>query len=145
METDNRARMTKVLNSSQFISDHIWKTDLDWLIPPTDRIIILQFLAGSSINATGSTTQAPFHHPAAQIRAYLAAEDNWWPCSPEFINYALALLVFAVRYPAVFWNTNKGFSFLFSLQLLANSIQVSTAITVSFSGVTMTLRLAKLK
>jgi hypothetical protein len=33
-------------------SDHIWKTDLDWLIPPTDRIVILQFLSGGSINAT---------------------------------------------------------------------------------------------
>jgi hypothetical protein len=97
---------------------------LDWLIPPTDRIVILQFLTGGSINSSGSTTQAPFHHPAAQIRAYLAAEDNWWPCSPEFVNYALALLVFSVRYPAVFWNTNKGFSFLFSVQLLANSFQV---------------------
>ena len=51
---------------------------------------------------------------------------SWWPCSPEFINYGLALLVFAVRYPAVFWNTNKGFSFLFSFQLLANSIQVKS-------------------
>jgi hypothetical protein len=94
--------------------------------------VILQFLTGGSINSSGSTTQAPFHHPAAQIRAYLAAEDNWWPCSPEFVNYALALLVFSVRYPAVFWNTNKGFSFLFSVQLLANSFQVPTYLN-SFS------------
>ena len=110
---------------------------MDWLIPPTDRIIILQFLSGGSINATASTTQAPFHHPAAQIRAYLAAEENWWPCSPEFINYALALLVFSVRYPAVFWNTNKGFSFLFSVQLLANSFQV----TIAFSNIWFCLKI----
>ena len=74
-------------------------------------------------NATANTTPTPFHHPAAQIREYLEAEETWWPCSPEFINYSLALLVYSVRYPAVFWNTNKGFAFLFSLQLLANSLQ----------------------
>ena len=79
------------------------------------------FLGG--YNATANTTPTPFHHPAAQIREYLEAEETWWPCSPEFINYSLALLVYSVRYPAVFWNTNKGFAFLFSLQLLANSLQ----------------------
>ncbi len=40
------------MNVSFLFSDHIWKTDLDWLIPPTDRIVILQFLTGGSINAT---------------------------------------------------------------------------------------------
>ena len=60
-----------------------------------------------------------------QIRDYLEKQDPWWPVSPEFLNYALALCVYAVRYPAVFWNTNKGFAFLFSLQLCANTIQVS--------------------
>ena len=88
-------------------------------------MIILHFLTGGAVNASAAshTTPTPFHHPAAQIREYLEAEDTWWPVSPEFLNYALALLVYSVRYPAVFWNTNKGFSFLFSLQLLANSFQ----------------------
>jgi len=40
-----------------FIPDHIWKTDLDWLIPPTDRKVILHFLTGGMINATATTTQ----------------------------------------------------------------------------------------
>ena len=103
-------------------SENIWKTDLDWMIPHQNRMIILNFLTNGAINTT-NTTPAPFHHPAAQIREYLEAEDTWFPFSPEFINYGLALLVYSVRYPAVFWNTNKGFSFLFSLQLLANSFQ----------------------
>ena len=130
------------------ISEKLWKTDLDWLIPHQDRMVILHFLTGKlpktlkisqnkifkrtdifwpfflgGYNATANTTPTPFHHPAAQIREYLEAEETWWPCSPEFINYSLALLVYSVRYPAVFWNTNKGFAFLFSLQLLANSLQ----------------------
>ena len=94
-------------------------------MPHQDRLVILNFLTGGAINATSTTTQAPYHHPAAQIRDYLEKQDPWWPVSPEFVNYALALLVYGVRYPSVFWNTNKGFSFLFSLQLFANTLQVS--------------------
>ena len=55
-------------------------------------------------------------------------QDTWWPVSPEFLNYAVALLVYAVRYPAVFWHTNKGFAFLFSLQLMSNAVQNLIAI-----------------
>ena len=62
-------------------------------------------------------------HPADQIRKFLEAETDWFPCSPEYINYILALLVFAVRYPSVFWKTNKGIAFLFSVQLIGNGIQ----------------------
>jgi len=59
--------------------------------------------------------------------------SNKGPVSAEFLNYALALLVYAVRYPAVFWNTNKGFAALFSLQLLANGLQSLLA----FAGVSV--------
>ena len=59
-----------------------------------------------------------------QRARYLEKQEAWWPVSPEFANYALALLVYSVRYPAVFWNTNKGLAFIFSLALIVNSIQV---------------------
>ena len=62
-------------------------------------------------------------HPADQIRKFLEAETLWHPSSAEYINYALALLIFAVRYPSVFWKTNKGIAFLFSIQLVGNGIQ----------------------
>ena len=52
-------------------------------------------------------------------------QDAWWPVSPEFLNYGVALTVYAIRYAAVFWNTNKGLAFVFSLQLFANSMQVN--------------------
>ena len=93
------------------------------MVPHKDRVVILNFLTGGVVNASTSTTQAPYLHPAEKIRDYLEADDPWHPCSPEFVNYALALLVYAVRYPSVFWNTNKGFSFLFSASLLANGFQ----------------------
>ncbi len=65
-----------------------------------------------------------FNSPFLQIRVYLEELEPWFPVSPEFLNYALALVVYSVRYPAVFWNTNKPFAFFFSMQLMANAVQV---------------------
>lgn len=48
---------------------------------------------------------------------------NFGTVSIEFLNYALALFIYSVRYPSVFWSTNKYFGILFSLQLLVNSVQ----------------------
>lgn len=50
-------------------------------------------------------------------------DTNFGSVSIEFLNYALALFTYAVRYPSVFWNTNKCFGVLFSLQLIINSVQ----------------------
>lgn len=120
------------------------------MVPYKNRLQILHVITGGTINASLTTTQAPYHHPAAKIREYLdgnvliminninfilkinfyiltcvlkltfytLGDDTWHPCSPEFINYALALVVYSVRYPAVFWNTNKAFSFMFSAQVI---------------------------
>ena len=40
-------------------------------MPHQDRLVILHFLTGGAVNATSTTTVAPYHHPAAQIRDYL--------------------------------------------------------------------------
>lgn len=50
----------------------------------------------------------------------------WFQKSPslEFVNLALALLVWSVRYPSVFWESSKAFSMIFSLQMIANSIDI---------------------
>ena len=42
--------------------------------------------------------------------------------SPELINFFIALIVITVRYPSCFWIRNKGFGFLFSIQLFVTSI-----------------------
>lgn len=55
---------------------------------------------------------------------YVLEEEKWGPVSIEFFNYALALCIYAVRYPAVFWNTNKYWGALFSFQLFVNGIQI---------------------
>lgn len=43
--------------------------------------------------------------------------------SLEYLNYAMALGVYSVRYPAVFWSCNKVLGTVFSIQLVINSIQ----------------------
>ncbi|XP_069698500.1 protein tincar-like isoform X2 [Periplaneta americana] len=107
----------------------------------------LPFLTSSAVmppstivNGTENVTASPSVSTAKSqalrslqelVSSDLEADEWGGPVSAEFVNYALALLVYAVRYPAVFWNTNKGFAALFSLQLLANGLQSLLA----FAGV----------
>ncbi|RWS09532.1 uncharacterized protein B4U79_05489 [Dinothrombium tinctorium] len=43
--------------------------------------------------------------------------------SAEFINFAIALFVHAIRYPSVFWNISKSFGLVFSIILVVNTFQ----------------------
>ena len=61
-------------NQSFFFSENIWKTDLDFMVPYKNRLQILHVITGGTINASLTTTQAPYHHPAAKIREYLDGE-----------------------------------------------------------------------
>ena len=63
--------------------------------------IVMMVIAMLTINNhfLQSTTASPVSHPAEQIRQFLESDSaSWHPCSPEYVNYALALLVFAVRW-----------------------------------------------
>lgn len=57
--------------------------------------------------------------------------------SLEFINLALALMAWAARYPSVFWHTSKLFSFVFSLQMVANGVDI----LLSFAGASVLYKL----
>lgn len=46
------------------------------------------------------------------------------PPSAEFVNLLCALLVWSVRYPAVFWNTSKSFACVFSLQMIVAALDI---------------------
>ncbi|EDV91265.1 GH14990 [Drosophila grimshawi] len=46
------------------------------------------------------------------------------PPSSEFVNLMCALLVWSVRYPAVFWNTSKSFACVFSLQMIVAALDI---------------------
>ncbi|XP_054258919.1 protein tincar [Macrosteles quadrilineatus] len=121
--------------------DLIWRTDLDFLVAQRDRLVVLSFMTSPNVNMTFLPTPLPqdtsSHNPLASSKPQTLPltvgipdqdlsvndEPKWGPVSPELLNYALALFVYAIRYPAVFWNTNKWFGALFSIQLLINGAQ----------------------
>nr|CAH7721515.1 unnamed protein product [Callosobruchus chinensis] len=55
------------------------------------------------------------------------------PVSIEYLNLALALIIYSVRYPAIFWATNKCLGLIFSFQLLINGLHT----LVSFAGMSI--------
>ena len=63
-----------IIMNCSFFSENIWKTDLDFMVPYKNRLQILHVITGGTINASLTTTQAPYHHPAAKIREYLDGE-----------------------------------------------------------------------
>ncbi|KAI5740846.1 hypothetical protein M8J76_007861 [Diaphorina citri] len=124
--------------------DHIWKTDLDFLISQSDRMVVLSFITGSntsglhnsSMSNAGSLKPRSLPLTAGLPGADIVLKDEqhvWGSISIEFLNYALALFVYAVRYPSVYWNTNKWFGTLFSLQLLVNGYHT----LLSYTGISI--------
>ncbi|XP_073816865.1 transmembrane protein tincar [Musca autumnalis] len=59
------------------------------------------------------------------------------PPSAEFVNLLFALLVWCVRYPAVFWNTAKSFATVFSVQMIATACDI----IFSFVGISNLFKL----
>ncbi|XP_023017809.1 transmembrane protein tincar isoform X2 [Leptinotarsa decemlineata] len=55
------------------------------------------------------------------------------PISIEYMNLALALIIYSVRYPALFWSTNKCLGLIFSFQLLINGLHT----LLSFAGMSI--------
>ncbi|XP_078036816.1 transmembrane protein tincar isoform X2 [Augochlora pura] len=61
-------------------------------------------------------------HPE-KLNLELTAAESYGPITLEYLNYAVALGVYSVRYPAVFWSCNKALGTIFSVQLVINSAQ----------------------
>lgn len=59
------------------------------------------------------------------------------PPSAEFVNLMFALLVWSVRYPAVFWTTAKSFATIFSVQMIASAADI----IFSFVGISSLFKL----
>lgn len=64
---------------------------------------------------------------------------NTWTRLPslEFLNLIISLMVWSVRYPAVFWGTSKAFSMVFSLQMIINAIDI----LLGFAGASVLYKL----
>lgn len=67
---------------------------------------------------------------AGLIQRILESQDTFdqtkWHHVPslEFINFALALLVWSVKYPSVFWAASKPFATIFSIMMTANTLDI---------------------
>ncbi|KAI4474688.1 hypothetical protein M0802_015494 [Mischocyttarus mexicanus] len=61
-------------------------------------------------------------HPE-NLNLELQPTESYGPITLEYLNYAIALGVYSVRYPAVFWSCNKALGTIFSVQLVINSAQ----------------------
>ncbi|XP_037924160.1 protein tincar isoform X3 [Hermetia illucens] len=59
------------------------------------------------------------------------------PPSMEFLNLVVAMIVWSVRYPAVFWSTTKSFATVFSIQMVANTVDI----ILSYVGVSTLYKL----
>uniref|UniRef100_A0A182PSK8 Protein tincar n=1 Tax=Anopheles epiroticus TaxID=199890 RepID=A0A182PSK8_9DIPT len=106
------------------------------------------FLIGA---ATGNLTLLPMQligFPAVLAKLFgspidrqFSAKSAWSTVpSMEFVNLAIALAVWAVRYPSVFWHTSKSFACLFSLQMIANGADI----LLSFAGASVLYKLQTL-
>lgn len=99
----------------------IWKTDLDFLLSPEERMVAVSFL--SRLNVTELLHRHQDNHTVAQVSGtYQMQEDS--TLTVEFINYTFSLLVYAVRYPSVFWRTSRWFGLLFSVQMVINTFHL---------------------
>ncbi|XP_014600059.1 PREDICTED: protein tincar isoform X3 [Polistes canadensis] len=65
---------------------------------------------------------ADLDHPE-NLNLELQPTESYGPITLEYLNYAIALGVYSVRYPAVFWSCNKALGTIFSVQLVINSAQ----------------------
>lgn len=66
-------------------------------------------------------------------------DANKWMSLPslEFLNLALAIMVWSVRYPATFWGTSKPFATIFSLQMVVNGFDI----LLGYAGVSVLYKL----
>ncbi|KAI1285980.1 Protein tincar [Halotydeus destructor] len=132
----------RILMEAQLISygflpkANIWKTEMDIVLNHIQdgRVEVLDFL--NPINETErrwleeTLEEGPIWRDAILLRKHpVSSKLDIEPgtMSAEFINLVLALIVISVRYPSVFWATNKSFGMVFSLQLFITNVTIMMA------------------
>ncbi|XP_034950828.1 protein tincar isoform X2 [Chelonus insularis] len=131
------------LNRSNYRSSHLFKK-LELLAtstPPSNM--------KSNKNSSNNRENMTAHHSAQEVNTlmdlnnlqdfnYEITDGNLHFSEKKFItleylNYAMALAVYSVRYPAVFWSCNKVIGTIFSIQLVINSAQS----LISYAGMSV--------
>ncbi|KOC70395.1 Protein tincar [Habropoda laboriosa] len=90
-------------------------------IRPNNRGATGGNMTGQSMSLTMNSL-ADLDHPE-QLNLKFQTDEPYGPITLEYLNYAIALAVYSVRYPAVFWSCNKALGTIFSFQLVVNSAQ----------------------
>ncbi|XP_031351070.1 protein tincar-like [Photinus pyralis] len=72
-----------------------------------------------------------FSNIFSHLRRWFGSDDHIMgdtgpSVSLEYINLAISLAIYSIRYSAVFWGTNKCLGLIFSIQMLVNSVQILT-------------------
>ncbi|KAF7273201.1 hypothetical protein GWI33_014092 [Rhynchophorus ferrugineus] len=148
----------KMIEAGFLPQEYVWHTDMDFLIAHRDRSVVLSFMAPSG-NFTASPipltampkpgamafTSANVTHTVMKTLKDIIGHENhtyqnreaegpWGSSlSLEYINLVLALVIYSIRYPALFWSTNKSLGLIFSFQLFINGLHT----LISYAGMSI--------
>jgi len=90
------------------ITEYIWKSDLDFISNEEPEDMIVRPIGSSAVSDYNKKLfSTPSKHDGLKL---------------EFLNYALGLFVFSIRYAQVFWSSHKKFAIVFGIQQLLNSV-----------------------
>ncbi|CAH0554998.1 unnamed protein product [Brassicogethes aeneus] len=146
----------RLIESGFLSQDWIWHTDLDFMIRHRDRLVVLSFMPSNAthkMDLINPRTSALQFNSESQVTTtvmktlkdyighdnhttiYDKSIDSGWvnSVSVEYLNLAIALVIYSVRYPALFWSTNKCLGIIFSFQLLINGLHT----LISFAGMSI--------
>ncbi|XP_043201699.1 uncharacterized protein LOC122370295 [Amphibalanus amphitrite] len=96
--------------------DLVWRSDLDAFLDLQTRVLPLQFGAERA-NMTVVATAPPPALVLDPVSGFVRQPATLL-VSPQTLHLAGALLVLAIRYAAVFWDTQRALAAVFSVQLL---------------------------
>ncbi|KAL1505371.1 hypothetical protein ABEB36_004954 [Hypothenemus hampei] len=151
----------KMIRAGFLSQDYVWHTDLDFLIVHKNRSMVLTFTRLNENFSDGSIgLPEKFYDPGFgtvfsganvthtviktlkdiighETRKYESIKETGglWNSSVslEYINLIVALLIYSVRYPAIFWSANKFLGLLFSFMLFVNGLHI----VLTFSGISI--------
>ncbi|KAK5645219.1 hypothetical protein RI129_006519 [Pyrocoelia pectoralis] len=133
---------TKLIASGLLPQEYVWHTDLDFIIQHRESML-MNFVTISPIGTssvlpviqssedTNKLKDLFFNNIFTHLRSWFGSDDHVMndtgpSISLEYINLAISLAVYSIRYSAVFWGTNKCLGLIFSIQMLVNSVQILT-------------------
>lgn len=101
----------------------MWSTELDVLFGKSvytlDNFVPL---SGVNVNTTGINGGYSNNQQAATTPHILVVQSGKATMSPEFVNYILVLIIYSLRYAAVYWYTNITFSTVFAFVMLVTTL-----------------------